>query len=86
MASAQQGTNVLIWFAANLRGGGSGSPEIEFGLNVSCIAATAAALAAQELPTTHLLSVGGWNAPHPNTSEHLQRAPATRSRAHTNPN
>ena len=75
MASAQRGTNVLIWFSANLGGASNGEPQVDFGMNVSCIAAAAAELAAQQLPTAHLLSVGGWDAPHPDTSDPLEGAP-----------
>ena len=64
VAEARAGVNVINWFAANLVGG----PAIAFPRNTSCIANTARALKAQGLRTAHMLTVGGWNAPHPNRS------------------
>ena len=61
LAAAASGVNTIVWFAVNL------SPTLAppTNLNLSCIARTAAALREQGLPTTHLLGIGGWDAPHP---------------------
>ena len=60
LTAAAGGVNVIIWFAVNL------SPLAPpTSLNLTCIANVAAALAARGLPTTHLMGVGGWDAPHP---------------------
>jgi hypothetical protein len=45
------------------------SPAVAYGgPDLECVARTAAELRAAGLFTTHLMTVGGWNAPHPNTS------------------
>lgn len=64
---AASGVNVINWFQINLNGGPNG-PEIAFGLNATCIANVARRLRNANLPTTHIITIGGWNAPHPNTS------------------
>lgn len=52
---------------------GGFKPEIQMSLNTTCIMDVQAQLRAQQHkdpafgPTTHLLSIGGWNAPHPDT-------------------
>ena len=56
--AASRGVNVVYWFAINL----APSPT---GLDLECIANVSATLRALSLPTTHLVSVGGWDAPHP---------------------
>ena len=66
--SVKDGVNVLIWFESSLVVDSGGEPKVSTGLNFTCIAAVANKLAAAEYPTTHMLSIGGWNAPHPNTS------------------
>ena len=65
--SVKDGVNVLIWFESSLLVVG-GEPIVSTGLNFSCIAAVANELAAAQYKTTHMLSIGGWDAPHPNTS------------------
>ena len=62
--AAQNGVNVVIWFSVNLAAG----PEIQNSLNFTCIARVAHALSESGLPTAHLISIGGWDAPHPDTS------------------
>jgi hypothetical protein len=56
--ACEQGVNVVYWFAINL----APSPT---GLDLDCIANVSATLRALSLPTTHMVSVGGWDAPHP---------------------
>ncbi|KAJ3354400.1 hypothetical protein HDU83_005325 [Entophlyctis luteolus] len=60
------GVNVLIWFAVNLVGGGvSGGPDL------ACVRDIAHKIAARGfVDTVHLISVGGWNAPHIDTAGH----------------
>ena len=60
-AAARNGVNVIIWFAINL----SPSSPPAGGPNLTCVADVKRALAAAALPTTHLVSIGGWDAPHP---------------------
>jgi hypothetical protein len=56
--AAASGVNVVYWFAINL----GPSPG---GLDLDCIANVSATLRRLALPTTHMVSVGGWDAPHP---------------------
>ena len=62
--SARQGVNVVIWFAISLSSTPNGTVTISGGPPADCMAAVAKELDDQELPTTHLISVGGWDAPH----------------------
>jgi len=66
--AAQQGVNVIIWFAINLiTNEKTGIPEISGGPDYKCVAQTASYLKENNLPTIHLISIGGWNSPHPDT-------------------
>jgi hypothetical protein len=56
--AAISGVNVIYWFAINL----APSPK---GLDLDCIANVSATLQSLGLPTTHMVTVGGWDAPHP---------------------
>ena len=42
--------------------------EYQLGLNLSCVAHVANELRARSLPTAHILSIGGWDAPHVDTT------------------
>ena len=69
LAEAAKGVNVIIWFASNLvRNATTGQPQVATGLNHTCVAEVAQELRRRRLPTAHMLCVGGWDAPHPNTS------------------
>jgi hypothetical protein len=68
LAEARAGVNVIVWFATNLLVGGDGTPSIGYGLNTTCIASVAKTLRDEGLETAHLISIGGWDAPHPNTT------------------
>lgn len=60
------GVNVINWFAINLIWNStSQKPEIQCTLNLSCVAETALTLQGMNLTTSHIITVGGWNAPHP---------------------
>ena len=56
----------MFWFSISLVNNG-GVPAITGGPDPDCIASTAATLASLGLKTTHMVSVGGWNSPHPTT-------------------
>jgi chitinase len=64
----RNGVNVVIWFAINLGKNATQAPTIHGGPNLTCVAETVKQIKDLNLPTTHLLSVGGWDAPHPDTS------------------
>ena len=65
--AAAHGCNVINWFAINiLRDPSTGAPTISGPMpNLACVAGVASRLAGAGLPVTHLISVGGWNAPPP---------------------
>ena len=64
--AVQSGVNVLFWFSIALVNDG-GVPAITGGPDLDCIASSAATLTSLGLETTHMVSVGGWDAPHPTT-------------------
>ena len=68
--AVRRGVNVVIWFSINLgfNASNGGAPQVQGGPSPSCIASTAAALQRLGLETTHMISIGGWDAPHPNTT------------------
>ena len=43
-------------------------PSVEFKWDIDFIGRVQRKLLQHNLPTTHLVCVGGWNAPHPDTS------------------
>eukprot|EP00658_Telonema_sp_P-2_P083115 TRINITY_DN8916_c0_g1_i3.p1 TRINITY_DN8916_c0_g1~~TRINITY_DN8916_c0_g1_i3.p1 ORF type:complete len:137 (+),score=26.58 TRINITY_DN8916_c0_g1_i3:174-584(+) len=65
---AELGVNVIIWFASNLIADRANRATVQSGVNHTCVANVAKYLKDQGLETTHLISIGGWDAPHPNTS------------------
>lgn len=68
LAEARLGVNVIVWFATNLRlVGDEKTPHIDFSLDADCIASVAKTLRDERLETSHLISIGGWDAPHPDT-------------------
>lgn len=69
--AARDGLNVLIWFSINLaRDEDTGLPLITGPATgadfYDCVAGVVAQMHAEGLgPVTHLVSIGGWNSPHP---------------------
>lgn len=68
--AAMEGVNVVIWFAitfstADGEDGRENGIAISGGPDSKCMADVAASLDERNLPTTHLISIGGWNSPHP---------------------
>lgn len=69
LAEAVAGVNVIVWFATNLaRDEASGRPVVQGGPNATCVALVARELRRRALPTAHMISIGGWDAPHPSTN------------------
>jgi len=74
VTTCQNGVNVLTWSFINLVADNLGNPKILLhsqdgtSTNFSMMAKLAAQLNTDGLPTTHLVSIGGWGAPHPDTS------------------
>jgi len=70
--TVKNGVNVLTWSFISLIADKNENPEINLlplggSANFSQIAKLAAQLKADGLPTTHLVSIGGWGTPHPDT-------------------
>ena len=67
--AVQAGVNVVIWFSINLVVDKiTGLPTIENGPDYHCVAKMIQKIRQLDLPTTHLISIGGWNSPHPDTT------------------
>lgn len=69
--AVRDGVNVLIWFSINLATtvseDGERVPSIENGPDMKCVAATISAINEIDRGVIHLISIGGWNSPHPDT-------------------
>eukprot|EP00047_Mylnosiga_fluctuans_P013314 m.30885 g.30885 ORF g.30885 m.30885 type:complete len:393 (+) comp4820_c0_seq1:376-1554(+) len=67
LEDAIAGVNVINWFSINLgMDNATGSPQIQSGpLNLTCVAEMVQLLQELNLSTTHIITIGGWNAPHP---------------------
>jgi hypothetical protein len=65
--AAADGCNVIIWFAINIaKDPATGMPAISGPMpDLACVAGVAGRIAGAGLKVHHLISVGGWNAPHP---------------------
>jgi chitinase len=71
--AVENGVNVIFWFSIDLVADADGRPAVVPSAvqplpDLSCIATVASTLLAKGLPTTHLVSVGGWGAPLPVTA------------------
>jgi hypothetical protein len=69
--AAQDGMNVLIWFSINLARDDEGNMAITGPATgaeyFDCVAGRVAEMEALGLDVLHLVSIGGWNSPHPAT-------------------
>ncbi len=67
--AVKDGVNVVIWFATNLAvSPDTNLPLITGGPDWDCVADVIKTIRDLEFPTVHLISIGGWNSPHPDTS------------------
>jgi hypothetical protein len=71
--AVKDGVNVLIWFSINLSSAydevaGRKYPAISGGPDMSCVGNIVTKINALGLDVVHLISIGGWNSPHPDTS------------------
>lgn len=63
------GVNVVIWFALTFEcDPATGAPVIAGGPDLACVGRVAGELKAANLTTLHMISVGGWDTAHPNTT------------------
>ena len=67
--AVEEGVNVIIWFAINLAEG----PTITNGPNIDCVSLIAQKLKEKGLDVIHLISIGGWNSPHPSTENSAEK-------------
>jgi hypothetical protein len=68
----KDGANVVIWFSINLSVDSSGNPLITSGPDMDCVADIVKRITDLQLNTTHLISIGGWNSPHPDTTNAVE--------------
>lgn len=61
LAAARQGVNVIYWFSINM----FPTSYPQGGPNLTCVAEVASTLKSEGLETIHMITVGGWDAPHP---------------------
>jgi chitinase len=72
LTAVRQGVNVVIWFSINLvtdSASGSASVEDSPGPNMNEVANIIDTIKSEGIQCVHLISIGGWNSPHP-TIEH----------------
>lgn len=67
ITAAQQGLNVIIWSFITLGADANGNPIVDTSdaPDLDCVANVSSTLKAMGLATTHMISAGGWGAPHP---------------------
>jgi hypothetical protein len=71
--AVKDGANVIFWFAINLvKSPHTGLPMVETGLDFNCVANKTKAIKAINPDVVHMISVGGWNSPHPDTSNSVK--------------
>lgn len=66
--AVERGVNVLIWFSINLSVDADGNPLITNGPDLDCVRVIQEKIRDKNLSTIHLISIGGWNSPHPDTT------------------
>jgi hypothetical protein len=66
--AVKNGVNVIIWFSINLSVNSFGKTVITNGPDFDCVAEKVNIIRNMNLLTVHLISIGGWNSPHPDTS------------------
>ncbi|CAJ1376067.1 unnamed protein product [Effrenium voratum] len=69
LQAVERGVNVVFWFATNLiKDPSTQQPLIVGGPNMACMARVRKKIEEKGLASAHLITIGGWNQPHPNTS------------------
>lgn len=68
LQAVERGVNVIFWFSLNLVKDDN-QPKVSGAIpDPECVAKVRQKILEKELPTSHLISIGGWDAPHPDTS------------------
>jgi hypothetical protein len=68
LRAVDHGVNVLIWSFIELQGNVTDDP-VQEGPDPATVASVVTALHSKAVTVTHLVSVGGWNAPHPDIAQ-----------------
>lgn len=68
LKAVEEGVNVVIWFSVDLTISSEGKPVVARGPDMDCVARIVASIKALFPDVIHLISIGGWNSPHPDTS------------------
>lgn len=66
--AVEQGVNVVIWFSIDLCRDSNGKPTIGRGPDWERVADRIKEIRDRNLDCIHLISIGGWNSPHPDTT------------------
>jgi hypothetical protein len=64
----------VMWFSINLAVTPDGKPTITNGPDMDCVADIVREISDLGLHTVHIISIGGWNSPHPDTSVTAEEA------------
>ena len=68
LRAVERGVNVVFWFSTNLVKDG-GQPKVTGPIpDLNCVARVRQQIQEKQLPTAHLITIGGWDAPHPEDS------------------
>ena len=68
LQAVERGVNVIFWFSLNLVKDDN-QPKVSGAIpDPECVAKVRQKILEKELPTRHLISIGGWDAPHPDIS------------------
>jgi hypothetical protein len=65
--AVEQGVNVVIWYSVDLCSDSNGKPTICRGPDWDRVADRVKDIRDRNLDCIHLISIGGWNSPHPDT-------------------
>lgn len=68
ISAVRDGVNVIVWFSVNIAKGEDGRCSIEGGPDYEQVAKIAKELKEEGREVVHLMSIGGWNSPHPDIS------------------
>ena len=66
--AVRRGVNVVIWFSIDLIKNRDGKAAVQRGPNMDEVARLVAKIRDLNLECVHLMSIGGWNAPHPDAT------------------
>ncbi len=66
--AVEDGVNVVIWFSVDLGVDLFGQPTVHRGPDWDRVADRIKEIRDKKLECVHLISIGGWNSPHPDTT------------------